>query len=127
MSFINLLRRLIIFTGSILVACANFGAFVIGGDIDPRVLRGATKLNHQKKGNVVLAKAFDFSSTKYLLMKAGKRACTPIFNSTDWKNKSSASWPAITRDPAGGIKPKSTMPSLATVCGFYTHIIIYRY
>ncbi|ELR14076.1 Hypothetical protein ACA1_366990 [Acanthamoeba castellanii str. Neff] len=34
-------------TGSILVGCAHFGAMTIGGDIDPRVLRGDTKLNQQ--------------------------------------------------------------------------------
>ncbi len=37
-------------TGSILVGCAHFGAMTIGGDIDPRVLRGDTKLNQQVTG-----------------------------------------------------------------------------
>jgi len=34
-------------TGSILVGCAHFGSMALGGDIDPRVLRGDTKLNMQ--------------------------------------------------------------------------------
>lgn len=37
--------------GSILIGCAHFGALTIGGDIDPRVLRGETKLNQQYTGS----------------------------------------------------------------------------
>lgn len=32
-------------TGSILVACANFGAFTVGTDIDTRVLKGKEGTN----------------------------------------------------------------------------------
>ena len=32
-------------TGSLLVTCSFFGAFAIGGDLDPRVLRGKGEKN----------------------------------------------------------------------------------
>lgn len=89
--------------GSILIGCAHFGAITMGGDIDPRVLRGDTKLNQQYTGNVFSTRPnfFKLSDNLHPSQRALPTS-SPILLSTRWRISSWIWLLVIVLDPAGG-------------------------